>query len=394
LLSQLFLSITSTSVHRHFFFRSTEKTPSKMGKAPTWLTKERETVALAWLRATNNGIQGCDQKGEDYRNKIHALFKAFGPRDAPPGHYGDRASKAVYVFLRDNIFPDVNKFNEALRLVQSSHPTGVNDDNIISMAIALHLGKTKRMDYNMRDCEHTQWPNYGAWKILSSAPKFRPPTIASSMAATDSIAADASTVDPTATRNSELPFSVSLSDGKAVETPLTCRTLEPSLSTESVSTESLLRRTDDILQERVVNDMKRLYPAVAHHLPVVPNIDPSRGGRGAAMGSKKAKLEQQKTAAELEKNKRWDRMEQTFNKQTRQQEELQLVFKLRQMMKMAQALKNERLFKKVEDEIEKLLLPPPSINLENNDEDTTTLDSVKINGRNIGEDDDDDDDEI
>jgi predicted GIY-YIG superfamily endonuclease len=87
-------------------------------------------------------------------------------------------------------------------------------------------------------------------------------------------------------------------------------------------------------------------------------------------------------------------MEQTFNKQTRQQEELQLVFKLRQMMKMAQALKNERLFKKVEDEIEKLLLPPPSINLENNDEDTTTLDSVKINGRNIGEDDDDDDDEI
>jgi hypothetical protein len=117
------------------------------------------------------------------------------------------------------------------------------------------------------------------------------------MAATNSIAADASTVDLTATRNSELPFSVSLSDGKAVETPLTCRTLKPSLSMESVSTESLLRCTNDILQERVVNNMKCLYPAVAHHLPVVPNIDPSRGGHGAAMGSKKAKLEQQKTAA-------------------------------------------------------------------------------------------------
>jgi hypothetical protein len=57
-------------------------------------------------------------------------------------------------------------------------------------------------------------------------------------------------------------------------------------------------------------------------------------------------------------------------------------------------LKNQRLFKKVEDEIEKLLLPPPSINLENHDEDTTTLDSVEINGgisNNIGDDDDDDD---
>jgi hypothetical protein len=129
-----------------------------MAKAPTWLTKERETVTLAWLRVTNNGIQGCDQEGEDYRSKIHTLFKAFGPRDAPPGtgHYGDRAPKAVYVFLRDNIFPDVNKFNESLRLIQSSHPTGVNDDNIISMAIALHLGKTKWMDYNLRDYEHTQ----------------------------------------------------------------------------------------------------------------------------------------------------------------------------------------------------------------------------------------------
>jgi hypothetical protein len=114
----------------------------------------------------------------------------------------------------------------------------VNDDNIISMAITLHLGKTKWMDYNLRDYEHTQWANYSAWKILSSALKFRPPTIASSMTATDSIKADASTVDraSAATRNGELPFIVSLSaDGKAVEMPLTSHDiLEPSLSMESV----------------------------------------------------------------------------------------------------------------------------------------------------------------
>jgi hypothetical protein len=89
-----------------------------MGKAPTWLVKERGAVALAWLRATNDGIQGCDQKGEDYRNKIHGIFKALSQKDGQ-GRFGDRPPKAVYVFLRDNIFPDVNKFNEALRLNSS-----------------------------------------------------------------------------------------------------------------------------------------------------------------------------------------------------------------------------------------------------------------------------------
>jgi hypothetical protein len=51
--------------------------------------KEHETVALAWRWATNNGIQGADQKGKDFHNKIHATFKANSPRDAPPGRFGD-----------------------------------------------------------------------------------------------------------------------------------------------------------------------------------------------------------------------------------------------------------------------------------------------------------------
>jgi acyl-coenzyme A synthetase/AMP-(fatty) acid ligase len=50
-----------------FFFRSTEKTPSKMGKAPAWLTKERGTVTLAWLHATNRRLLKRDPR---------ALFKA------------------------------------------------------------------------------------------------------------------------------------------------------------------------------------------------------------------------------------------------------------------------------------------------------------------------------
>jgi hypothetical protein len=67
-----------------------------------------------------------------------------------------------------------------------------------------------------------------------------------------------------------------LSDGKSVEMPLTNHTLEPSLSMESVLTESLMHRTDDILQERFFNNMKEhLYLPVVHYLPAVPSLDSS-----------------------------------------------------------------------------------------------------------------------
>jgi hypothetical protein len=189
-----------------------------MGKAPTWTTKERETVALAWLRATNNGIQGADQKAKDFRNKIHVLFKALlSPRDAPPSQFGDRPPKAIYVFLRDQVFPDINKFNESLRLIQASHPTGCNEDNILSMAIALHVGEAKRMDYNFRPFEHTKWPNYSAWKILSVAPKFRPPS------ATMTDSPGSTTVDPT---NHPVSLLVSLSNNSSsVDTVLSTPTI-------------------------------------------------------------------------------------------------------------------------------------------------------------------------
>jgi hypothetical protein len=44
------------------------------------------------------------------------------------------------------------------------------------MAIAVHLGETKLMDYQFKFHEHTKWPNYSAWKILRVSPKFCPPS--------------------------------------------------------------------------------------------------------------------------------------------------------------------------------------------------------------------------
>jgi hypothetical protein len=72
-----------------------------------------------------------------------------------------------------------------------------------------------------------------------------------------------------------------------------------------------------------------------------------------------------------------DRIKQHIAKQTKQQEELQQVFKLRQMMKLAKEMKNQRLFNKVEHEIEKMLVPMMVNSAENDDEDTTTLSTTE-----------------
>jgi hypothetical protein len=346
-----------------------------MGKAPTWTTKEREVVALAWLRATNNGIQGADQKSEVFRNKIHALFKAFSPRDAPPGRFGDRPPKAVYVFLRDQVFPDINKFNESLRLVQASHPTGCNDDNILSMAIAVHLGEARRMDYQFRNFEHTSWPNFGAWKILRVSPKFRPPT--SSSVLNEDALADATTVDPTAAaprplcannnhgghqvNNSFVPSMIfpaaETTDASTVLTePTTTKTVEIP-STIDLYLESTEQTRKEIDENNVLGQQHITSSALG-------NLDPSNGGRGALMGNKKAKAEYKRQQIEMEKNKRLMAIEKNLKKQAKEQAEAHQVFKLRQLIKLAKSLQNKRLMEKAEKEIEQMLDSPADDNQE------------------------------
>lgn len=347
-----------------------------MGKAPTWTPQERETVALAWLRATNNGIQGADQKSEDFRNKIHAFVKALSPREVPLGRFYERPAKAIYVFLRDNVFPDVNKFNESLRLIQASHPTGVNEDNILSMAIALHLGKTNRMHYDFINYEHTSWPNYLAWKILRVAPKFRPPSPAlePTAAASRPFPADATTVDPTGIPSTIAIEHLRTPSASTVAT-LPTALVQPQPNThsnvppESPYSDQLRVQVKQAFEENTtsyLDRVKRAYEVNNKSTTTINDetstvadassfLDPSRGGRGAAMGNKKAKLEYHKNIIELEKNKRLQGIENSLSTHTKQNGEMQQVFKLRQLLKLAQTLNNNRLMKKVECEIDAML---------------------------------------
>jgi hypothetical protein len=97
-----------------------------MGRAPNWLPEECETAAIAWIRATNNGIEGVEQRGKDFRNKVHNYMKAYSPPTAAENCFANRGATAVLDYLKGKIFPDIQKFNKSIRTVYASCPTGCN----------------------------------------------------------------------------------------------------------------------------------------------------------------------------------------------------------------------------------------------------------------------------
>lgn len=50
----------------------------------------------------------------------------------------------------DEVTEDIQKFRKALRYIGAANPTGVTEDELISMSIAKHLRKYKKMTCDAR----------------------------------------------------------------------------------------------------------------------------------------------------------------------------------------------------------------------------------------------------
>jgi hypothetical protein len=99
--------------------------------------------------------------------------------------------------------------------------------------------------------------------------------------------------------------------------------------------------------------------------------DPALGGRGAEMGAKKAKKENNKTRAEEIKEKRFNELKSELREQTKTQKRLVRLFELRTLIKTAMMTKNKKLLKEANDEMAKFLGSPTDDNdaEDNNDDD-------------------------
>jgi hypothetical protein len=143
-----------------------------MGRGIKWTSNERTTVCLAWVNATNNNINGKDQSGEQFWKSVYENVKLMKV-DYEEGTYAGRGQEAIKGFIKNSIFPDVQKFNASLRTIRASKPTGCNDTEIISMAVAVHLKQASSRDYKHKNFNCEAWPNYHSWMTLKLNPKFR-----------------------------------------------------------------------------------------------------------------------------------------------------------------------------------------------------------------------------
>lgn len=109
----------------------------------------------------------------DYRDDIFRIVQMLAPTEHEEGRFGDRGADAILKYFRDTIAKDVQSFNKALRLVNSSEPTGdLKEEELVNMAVAIHLGKTNRMEYKYRDFSAQAWKFYPAYMELRNEPKF------------------------------------------------------------------------------------------------------------------------------------------------------------------------------------------------------------------------------
>ena len=139
-----------------------------MGKQ--WTPTEVGVACRAYCSATQDSIKGADQKAEDFNQKLVDIFDKLSPANCDDGTYF-HCGEHVFLYLCDNVFPDVQKFNKARQIVEASSPSGVTDDQKINMAVAIHLEKTKKWSTDLKNSSQTNgvftWPGSNCAHFLN-----------------------------------------------------------------------------------------------------------------------------------------------------------------------------------------------------------------------------------
>ena len=136
-----------------------------------WKNDEIALACQAYISATDNPINGTDQDYHTFALDIVDRFKQISSADCADGTYFKRGVR-VYPYLRDNVFPEVQKFQKALRVVSVSDPTGVTEKEKVNMAVAIHCKETNKMEYKYKSYDPNEWKYYQAYLHLKTIPKF------------------------------------------------------------------------------------------------------------------------------------------------------------------------------------------------------------------------------
>lgn len=91
-----------------------------------WTPEEIALACKAYVAATNNPIEGADQDLHSFSYDLIEKYKVLSPSHCIDGTYYHRGD-SVYKYLRDNMFPSIQKFQNVLLIVKSSNPSGTTE---------------------------------------------------------------------------------------------------------------------------------------------------------------------------------------------------------------------------------------------------------------------------
>ena len=103
----------------------------------------------AYVKATLNPLVGAEQEYVRFTKEVTLRMEQFAPGEVDDGTY-HQCGQHIYSYLCGRIYPKFQNFNKALCHVHACNLTGVTEQEIINMAVAIHMWVTNTMEYSYK----------------------------------------------------------------------------------------------------------------------------------------------------------------------------------------------------------------------------------------------------
>ena len=114
-----------------------------------WKEEEIALVCKAYIGSTTNSIVKTDQVFHAFSIDLFRQFEIISIPNCEERTYHKRGSR-VYPYLRDNVFPTVQKLQKTLRMLYTPNSSSAPEGEKMNMEVSIHCEETKHMEYQYR----------------------------------------------------------------------------------------------------------------------------------------------------------------------------------------------------------------------------------------------------
>lgn len=137
------------------------------------MPRECADLVWAWIATSEDPVCGVDQTSHLFYLTMFQRYCSLMPEGgANSKQYKGHQLRPVRETW-EAMTGDCQNFRSAIRFIYTCKPTGVTEDEIMSMVIAKHLGKRASMSYDARNFSKDKWVYHQAFPILRRVPKFQ-----------------------------------------------------------------------------------------------------------------------------------------------------------------------------------------------------------------------------